>query len=388
MKFGIITPVRATTALVICVALNLPQITLSAPTYQFVDLAPNNTPAQAFGAYTTPTSFQQVGYMTISSGGGSTSQEAAIFNGPGGPITDLGSGAAWSGYAMPTGTQQVGVNASNQAMLWSGSASSAINLQPTGWYSSSGRAGYYTATTGAQQFGNAVQTGGGNNQALLWSGSASNFVNLTPNAWAISTGYGAYVSSSGAHQVGTVSQPGALEQAAYWSGSAGSFVDLNPNGALRSFALSGSATPSGGEMIVGDAAFTAIHDHPIVWLSANPNDYIDLFPLVGEGTAWATNGRYVVGTARGAVSVFVWDSQTNQVTNLYDSTPAGYVTLNTWAMDVAGDVIGTTEVIPPGGQLPQPPEHASEWLLIPEPTSIGILCLTLVVALRRDRMRI
>ena len=76
---------------------------------------------------------------------------------------------------------------------------------------------------------------GGVNHPILWSGSASSYVDLSP---AGSYGSSAY-SISGSWQVGSfnVSPTGAtINHAALWSGTAASVVDLNPSWAVSSIA--------------------------------------------------------------------------------------------------------------------------------------------------------
>src|SRR3954447_23492481 len=61
----------------------------------------------------------------------------------------------------------------DHALLWTGSAASAVNLNPPSWAASIG-----TATSGANQVGRGYITFGGNPHAVLWSGTAASYVDL------------------------------------------------------------------------------------------------------------------------------------------------------------------------------------------------------------------
>src|SRR5260370_1177328 len=83
---------------------------------------------------------------------------------------DLGAGRGFGGYATPTGGQQVGDDASQHAILWSGSAVSSQDLTPPGFVSSHGNGGYWTALGGRQVGSARGAVTGNNNHAFLWSG--------------------------------------------------------------------------------------------------------------------------------------------------------------------------------------------------------------------------
>jgi hypothetical protein len=354
--------------------------------YQFVDLAPNNTPAAAYGALVTPDGNQQDGAYSPTPATSGQPTEAAIFNGSGGPIVDLGPGLVAGGYIDPGGVHQVGAQQASSsgpqtATIWSGSASSAISLQPPGWYSAGAGSGYYSAATGAQQLGNGTQTKGGINQALLWSGTAASFVDLTPAGWTGSGGYASFATTTGGEQVGTVTNAQNQTYAAVWSGNASSFINLNPSGSTLSYALGAAATPSGGRLIVGTADFGTLH--PIVWLSSDPENFVDLDSLVGDGELVATNGRLVLGYAS---RPFVWDSQTGSVTYLSSYTPSTDYFPDGTAIDADGDVVGSVATIPPGETEPVE-NHAVEWVAIPEPTTVAWLGMVAAVLTSRMKRR-
>ena len=96
------------------------------------------------------------------------------------------------------GTQQVGQGGTatgiSWALLWSGTAESAVNLNPSGFSNSVAR-----GISGTQQAGYGCGTATGNQyHALLWSGTAESVVDLNPSVLSESYAYGA----NGTQQVG------------------------------------------------------------------------------------------------------------------------------------------------------------------------------------------
>jgi hypothetical protein len=118
------------------------------------------------------------------------------------------------------GGQQVGYawNTSpddNNAMLWTGTAASAVNLNPDGFTYS-----VAYGTNGSEQVGQA------GSDAFLWNGTAASGVNLNPAGFGTSIAYG----TNGSQQVGVAI--GDTTTAMVWSGTAASAVNL---GALLPF---------------------------------------------------------------------------------------------------------------------------------------------------------
>jgi hypothetical protein len=108
--------------------------------------------------------------------------------------------------------------------------------------------------------------------------------------------------------------------------------------------------------------------------------------LVGDGELVATNGRLVLGNSSNQ-GPYVWDSQTGSVTYLASYAPAGtYFGINGSAIDAEGDVVGTANTVPPGGQNPTL-GHALEWIAIPEPTTMAWLGTVTAALLFRTKRR-
>ena len=183
-------------------------------------------------------------------GGDSTSpnlMHATLWNLTAASHTDLHPSAIYDSSAINGmgGNQQVGVvrsdfqfgNANTRAFLWKGTAASAINLHPANINANDYQSSNALATDGTQQVG--IVRGGatfGQYHASLWSGTAASYVDLNPtnsvsaaqssSASAIANGVeGGYAV---VYKPGTFSNP--RPHAYIWTGTAASGVDLHPNG--------------------------------------------------------------------------------------------------------------------------------------------------------------
>ncbi|MGD0770937.1 MAG: hypothetical protein ABSB42_22365 [Tepidisphaeraceae bacterium] len=201
-----------------------------------VDLNPINlggiTASKALGT----NGNQQVGYGA-GSGTGNNSH-ALLWSGTAGSAVDLNptdlGGITGSAAFGTNGTQQVGygygsgTGNSDHALLWSGSAGSAVDLNPTNLNGITTSVAW--GTNGAQQVGYGlgyISGTGDFSHALLWSGTAGSAVDLNPTDFsgiASSFAFG----TNGTQQVGygAGSGTGNNSHALLWSGSAGSAVDL------------------------------------------------------------------------------------------------------------------------------------------------------------------
>jgi hypothetical protein len=140
-------------------------------------------------------------------------------------------------------------------VIWSGTAASAIDLNPSGAASSG-----VIATTGLQQAGRAVVAGG--QHAGIWSGSAASFIDLHPSGATASSA----MATIGDFQAGFADFVDS-RHAALWSGSAATFLDLHSslNGAYdESTAL--SIWREGSDLKIGGFAQDSANNyHPILW---------------------------------------------------------------------------------------------------------------------------
>jgi hypothetical protein len=354
-------------------------------------------------------------------------------------FVDLGTGPAGYTYVEATGVdsgQQVGWGQmgdypalTEHAILWSGSASSIVDLNPPGYGGSDAYAVYH-----GQQVGDAwtgpVGRMGSWLHAMLWTGSADSYVDLTPNAQrAVAS------ATDGTHQGGRVGgswSSGGYWHASLWSGTAASWVDLNPGGYVDS-----TVWGMGGDQQVGSATVGQVFgfQHAILWRGSAAS-VIDLNPAGSSGSiAWATDGNQQVGVglnrsqqddkallwsgSAGSVidltpSTFlsgaaygvagghqvgygdtgsaqhalVWAGSADSFLDLHTFLPANALWSKACAIDASGNIVGTASFTTPGqydgsGQ-PLQEQHAVMWVPVPEPATLSLLALGgLLVARRR-----
>jgi len=238
----------------------------------WVDLNPAGAlKSNAFGV----SGGQQVGVAYLDSSLGYWAYHAGLWSGSSGSWVDLNPGVGESFAYGVSGDHQVGV-ANGHAALWSGSAASWVDLDPA--YSvgscargvSDGQQVGYANVYDTEHTGGIVRTHAG-----LWSGTATSWVDLSPVESTSSSSSSAY-GVSGGQQVG-FAQVGGVMHASLWNGTAESWVDLNPAGAEYSYAYG----VSGGQQ-VGYARF---FDDPwtvsraVLW-SGTAGSWVDLHALL------------------------------------------------------------------------------------------------------------
>lgn len=119
----------------------------------------------------------------------------------------------------------IGYQPGSRAMMWAGTAASALDLHPIGYDASQA-----LATNGTQQGGlayTALPTA--HQHAMMWSGTPGSAVDMHPAAYSDSR----IVAMTPTQQVGDgwigpMGQPGSVRHALVWSGTADSALDLNP----------------------------------------------------------------------------------------------------------------------------------------------------------------
>ncbi|MGD0463731.1 MAG: PEP-CTERM sorting domain-containing protein [Tepidisphaeraceae bacterium] len=266
-----------------------------------------------------------------------------------------------SGAYATDGAQQVGVanvytwTSGSYAMFWTGSATSAVDLNPSTGFQFSAAYG----VGGGQQVGDAWSvipaTGPTFTDAMLWAERGSKVIatDLNPT----SSGY--YNSrawaTDGIEQVGQANSSNGATHAMVWNGSAGNYADLNPAG------FSGSvAYGVGGHQQVGMGFGTETGGavHAMLWSGSATSGWEDLNPT-GFGTSYAygTNGSQEVGYGTleqdSNPNALVWTSN-NTITpgiaanSAIDLETAPSSTGTTWAatssqafsIDQFGDVFG------------------------------------------------
>ncbi len=161
--------------------------------------------------------------------------------------------------------------------MWSGTANSFVNLNPSGASSSEAK-----STSGSQQVGFVNFSAGFTvYNAALWSGTANSFVNLNP----LGSTYSVASGVSGSQQVGEASVNGQIV-ASLWSGTADSFVNLQSvlgsdytSSQAVDIYISGNTT-----YVVGSANTLAGYGHAVLWtitdMSSVPEPSTTLILLV------------------------------------------------------------------------------------------------------------
>jgi hypothetical protein len=259
------------------------------------------------------------------------------------------------------------------ALLWSGTAASAVDLNPTNLngivYSSA------SATNGTQQVGEGSDEYLSVTHALLWSGTAASAVDLNPNGFSFSDAVG--ISPSGNQQVGSAEIGSTGYQAMLWSGTAASAVDLNPTnfiGNNASFALGTSGTQQVG-YIFGTG--TAGDAHALLW-SGTAASVVDLNPAslgITSSIAWGTNGTEQVGDGVGGDyrQAMLWIGTAASAVDLGALLPSTgqWTNSEAFSVDSSGNVYGIAN----GTFDNVNGSFAVEWSPVPEPTTASVLLI-------------
>jgi hypothetical protein len=151
--------------------------------------------------------------------------------------------------------------------------------------------------------------------ASLWSGSAASWVNLNPTGSTASEAWG----GSGSNQVGYATL-GGVQEAALWSGTAASFVSLHPGGASSSRGHESDGSQQVGYAVVGGAS------HASLW-TGTAGSWVDLNPSgATSSTAWGVLGGYQVGGAviGGAQRASLWNGSAGSFVDLHSFLPASF----------------------------------------------------------------
>lgn len=275
---------------------------------------------------------------------------ALLWNSSGG-ATDLNptAGITTSFVNGVGGTQQVGygngtaTGSDDHAMLWTGTANSAVDLNPTSLGITNS---YGFSTDGAQQVGDGYGAGTGNDfHALLWTGSAGSAVDLNPTSLGI-TNSDAY-DLSGNQQVGYGTGSTGYKQAFLWTGTAASAVDLNPTSKGYE---SSNAYGIGGNQQVGDGFTSTSDDRALLW-TGSANSVVNLSPSglgMTDSTAFGTNGYQQVGYGDGSgtdeyTNALLWNGTAASAVNLQSLLPASgsWTYSYAYSIDNAGVAFGT-----------------------------------------------
>jgi hypothetical protein len=262
------------------------------------------------------------------------------------------------------------------AVLWNGSAASAVDLHPTslGIFESEAY-----DVSGSQQVGWARDSHF-ITHALLWQGTPESVVDLHPVQFINETGSVA-TATDGTQQVGSLT---GSDHAVLWQGTPESAVDLHPYhlGFYKSRALGvGGGQQVGTARLFGDLA--------ILW-SGTPESAILLHPTQLQGVtssyAWATDGvRQAGGIAfSGLDHAAMWSGTPDSVIDLHDLLPPGYYSSQAFDIGPDGAIYGIARDQDFG-------LHAVKWVpMVPEPGTVVLALVGVLVigATRRRRQAI
>jgi hypothetical protein len=342
--------------------------------------------AQYTVTYLNPASYSASQAMGASGGvqGGSATlganSHAVIWTGSASSAVDLNPSGFSASYinalfgAHPSSTTEGGYGVkgvNDHALLWSGTAASSQDLNPSGYansqingLSASNQVGY-----GNKAFGQ--------NHALLWKGSAASVVDLHPSGFSASAAFG----TDGANQIGYGDRLG-FNHALLWSGTADSAVDLNPNGYTETY---GSGVDGNTEVGTGYGAATGNHTTAILW-HGSASSVVDLQPAAFKSSqAWAVSGNEEVGwawssPANNDMHAYLWHGTAASAINLQSFLSSDYTTSLAFGIDASnGDIVGMAY----NNRLGR--EEAVIWAPVPEPNGLTVGLIGLLaggVALR------
>jgi hypothetical protein len=291
-------------------------------------------------------------------------------------------GIVFSAASGSDGAQQAGdasgsaTGYETHAMLWNGSAGSVVDLHPVDLRPAGLAKWPYSFATGA---GGGQQVGFAGNgdiaHAMLWKGTAASAIDLNPGGLGIHDSHA--VATDGIHQVGAGNRQGGPELALLWDGDADSAVSLNPT-RLPGFDSSAAYGVSGNQQ-VGEALDSVnFRDHAMLW-TGSAASAVDLHP-VGYNTslAQATNGVRQVGQGDHSHAL-LWSGTADSVVDLHALLPDGWSYSNATAIDAQGNAFGVA-------RDPARNDHAVMWTpLVPEPASIVVLIASTGLLGRRRR---
>jgi hypothetical protein len=292
------------------------------------------------------------------------------------------------------GSQQVGYGLNSasgnyNALVFNGTSASEVNLEPTNLSGCIGSQAY--GTNGSQQVGEAF--GPSSEfwpQAMLWSGTPGSAVNLNPVGITNSVAYGLDATQQVGYGWG--SSTSGADHALLWTSSAGTAVDLNPNffgAATQSVAVS----VSGSDQVGYEYAATD-QDHAVLW-TGSVASAVDLNPTdlsgINYSAAYATNGIDQVGYGYNNTTIIsgnalLWSGTADSAVNLQTLLPATGTWFNSYAfwIDPAGNVYGTAQGINAGAEA----TFSLEWSPVPEPATGSLVLIGGAgVFMRRCRKR-
>lgn len=329
---------------------------------------------------------QQVGYAEWDP----IPRHAVLWNGSASSFVDLNP-ADFNGSQAEDidGSSQVGFGVRNgelfeHALLWQGTSASAVDLHPTG-EDYTDEDSFALGVSGGTQVGYVTTNGRYRQHAFLWHGTAASAIDLSPAGFWFSAATEVW----GSNQVGwghTESDNNG-RHALLWNGSAESVIDLHPAG----FATS-EATDVWGTQQLGfvRGPSTGFWNHALLW-NGSAADYIDLHPpgyVSSEGLAMS--GEFQVGSGIVMKPVgyethaLVWNGTAESAIDLHPLlTPLGVDIDYSHAIGINdnGSIAGVAYKF----DAANPRSYAIIWIPIPEPSFALLFASGLIAASFRRR---
>ncbi|MGE3107706.1 MAG: GC-type dockerin domain-anchored protein [Phycisphaerales bacterium] len=279
---------------------------------------------------------QQVGYARVGPTVGDT--RASLWTGSAASWVNLqptGAGITYSTvYAVDAGVQvgEVFVNggATSHAARWTGSAASFIDLHPADAFQSTLR-----GVSAGRQVGTSTIFWA---HAGLWTGPAPSWIDLSPPAPGGETYTAEAYGVSGVQQVG-FAEVNSVISASLWSGSAASRVDLHPAGQISSWAYGVDGAQQVGIVRVADSS-----SHAALW-RGSPGSWVDLHPpgaLNSRALDVFAGTQVGVTTAGGLTRATLWRGTAASRVDLHSFLPASFVSSEATA--IWGDAFSTVIV--------------------------------------------
>ena len=318
----------------------------SGPSGNPIDLTPTNlvgyTSSMAFGT----NGSQQVGSSIGSGTGGNI--HALLWSGTPNSAVDLNPLGFQNSFAFATsGSQQVGGGSSpstggaSHALLWSGTALSFVDLHPASF--ANAISSQAIAINGGHEAGTALmQLTSGNAtyqvyHAFVWSGTAASAIDLNPAGYYQSEAAGVSITQQVGNGQATISDP---SHALLWFGTAASVVDLNPAGFNTTFAV---ATNGINQIGYGFGTATGGDSHALLW-SGSAASVVDLQNFLPAGGTWFDSNPYtfdsagnIYGTAdgiyNGARGTFAvtWTLASSTAAAIWDGSIGNWSAANHWS---------------------------------------------------------
>ena len=288
---------------------------------------------------------QQVGYSFMNS-----PVHALLWSGSASTVVDLHpsslpAGSTSAAYGVGGG-QQVGF-ANSRAALWFGSPDSYVDLHPAAGFSDS------TAlmSNGSQQIGSGTTTAG-HPHALLWSGSAAGAIDLHPTGGGWINSYGNAI--SGNFQVGSIDGGSGQGHAVIWAGSPRIVADLHQSKYVYTEARAmygNQQVGTGNVMASAGHGFVTTSNHALLW-TGTASSLVDLHPAgftdtfgtgagVGKQVGFGMTPTSTNCPPSCSVNhALVWSGSTSSMLDLNQFLPAGYTDAQAYGIDPQGNIVG------------------------------------------------